>query len=90
MIRSVIYPFYLAVPLYLLQITGLDSPWAVIHCPKLAHLALVLISDLFMWRIGKLTIGKNAARVSMIIMAMSAVYNENQIRCFTNSVETMF
>ena len=90
MLRSAIYPIYLSVPLYLLKATGLDSSWAVLLCPKLAHLPLVLICDLYMWRVAKATMGKNAARVSMMLMAMSALFNDVQVRCFTNSVETTF
>ena len=32
-LRSTLYPSYLAVPLYLLKITGLDYAWAVRACP---------------------------------------------------------
>jgi len=90
MLRSTIYPFYLSLPLYLLKATGLDSSLAVMLCPKLAHLVLVLLCDLFMWRVGLATVGKNAARVSMLLMALSTLYNDVLVRCFTNSVETTF
>jgi phosphatidylinositol glycan class B len=52
-LRSVIYPAYLAVPLYILKVTGLDTAVAVRACPQMAHAVLVILFDRMFWSIGK-------------------------------------
>lgn len=89
-LRSALYPSYLALPLALLKATGLDYGLAVRLCPQLAHIALVLVCDNYLWRIGKQTVGKNATRVAFLFLVVSRIYNELIIRCFSNSVETIF
>lgn len=77
-------------PLYLLKVTGLDYAWAVRACPQVAHIALVILCDQFLWRIGKQTVGKNATRVAFLFLMISRIYNEIITRCFSNSIETIF
>jgi hypothetical protein len=89
-LRSTIYPAYLAIPLYLLKKLGLDSNYAVRACPQVAHILLVMICDHYWWKIGKQTIGKNATRVGFIFLVFNRIYNELIIRCFSNSIETIF
>lgn len=49
-----------------------------------------MISDSYLWGIGKKTIGKNATRVAFIFYIFSRLYNELIIRCFSNSLESIF
>ncbi len=53
-------------------------------------MALVLISDYYLWGIGMKTIGKNATRVALVFYFASRLYNELIIRCFSNSIECIF
>ena len=89
-LRSTIYPSLLAVPLYLLKITGLDGAAAVRACPEITHCVLVIICDHYFWAIGKQTVGKNATRVAFLILAVNRLYTEIITRCFSNSIETIF
>jgi phosphatidylinositol glycan class B len=89
-LRNTVYPYYLAFPLWILKITGLDYNAAVRSCPYLAHCFLVCISDWYLWRIGKRTIGTPASRISFILYLTSRTANELMIRCFSNSIETIF
>jgi phosphatidylinositol glycan class B len=58
-LRSTFYPALLAIPLYILKTLGLDTAFAVRICPLLTHIVLVIISDRYLWKIGKATVGKN-------------------------------
>ncbi len=76
--------------MWLLKITGFDYGYAVRTSPKIAHIILVIIYDSYLWKIGKLTVGKNATRVGFFILFFARVYNELIIRTFSNSIETIF
>lgn len=66
-LRSTMYPYFLSLPLYLLKITGLDSYETVRACPLIAHALLVIACDRYLWSIGKETVGKNSARIAMLL-----------------------
>ncbi len=89
-LRSALYPSYLALPLWILKLTGMDYGYAVRTSPKIAHILLVIIYDSYLWKIGKITVGKNASRVAFFILFFARVYNELIIRTFSNSIETIF
>jgi GPI mannosyltransferase 3 len=90
-LRNAIYPAYLAAPLYLLKCTGLDQwGWLVRLQPYLTHCPLVILNDLFIWRVGKRVVGVNGARIGMLLMIFSRAQNEYIIRCFTNGIEQIF
>lgn len=89
-LRSTLLPALLAIPLYLLKALGLDTTTAVKLCPMLTHIALVIVSDLYLWRIGKATVGKNQTRIALFFYLTIRQYNEIFIRTFSNSFETIF
>lgn len=66
LLRSVFFPAYLAIPLYILKTLGLDNSGAVLMCPHIAYIPLVVMSDIYLWKIGKQTVGKNATRIALI------------------------
>jgi phosphatidylinositol glycan class B len=68
----------------------LDYGCAVRTCPYIAHIILVIIYDSYLWRIGKVTVGKNSSRVALFILFFARLYNEFMIRTFSNAVETVF
>ena len=59
-LRNLIYPIIHTIPLYILKFAGLDTNMMVRVCPYLFHTIFVLISDFYLWKIGKLTVGKQA------------------------------
>jgi hypothetical protein len=75
-LRSAVYPTYLAIPLSILKYLGLDYALAVKLSPNIAHILLVMVSDSYIWKIGKQTVGKNATRVAFFILIISRIYNE--------------
>jgi phosphatidylinositol glycan class B len=89
-IRSTLYPSYLALPMWILKKVGLDYGCVVRTCPYIAHIILVIIYDAYLWRIGKITVGKNSSRVALYILFFARLYNEFMIRTFSNAVETVF
>lgn len=89
-LRSALYPSYLAIPLWLLKTLWLDFGYAVRTCPKIAHIILVVIQDDYLWKIGKITVGKSPTRIAFFILFFARVYNELIIRTFSNSIETIF
>jgi len=69
---------------------GLDYFIVVKLCPYIAHSFLVMISDRYLWAIGKRTVGKHATRIALVFYLTNRYYNEMFIRCFTNTIETIF
>jgi hypothetical protein len=51
------------------------------------HSFLVIIGDLYLWKIGKSTVGKEATQVAFIFYLTNRVQNSLISRPFTNSVE---
>ena len=81
------YPAYLAGPLYVLKLTGLDTRWAVLVQPYVTHCLLVLLGDLFLWHGAKRYVGQNGARIAMLLTLVNRSQTEFITRCFTNGVE---
>jgi GPI mannosyltransferase 3 len=86
-LRNTIYPLFHAIPLYILKELGLDSNTAVRLCPYIVHSVFVITGDVFLWRIGKETVGKHATQVAFVFYLTNRVQNSLIIRCFTNSIE---
>jgi len=55
-LRNSIYPIYLSLPLHLVRFLGIDTNFVVRCVPYLAHLPIVLITDLYMWRVSRRTV----------------------------------
>jgi hypothetical protein len=55
--------------------------------PYLAHAVLLITSDVFLWKIGKLVVGKSATKIAMILILTNLFMVEHSIRCFTNTLE---
>lgn len=53
----------------------------------MAHFPLMLLSDYFLWHVGKQTVGKPATRIAFILMLTNCFMVEYEIRCFTNTLE---
>jgi GPI mannosyltransferase 3 len=49
-----------------------------------------MMADHFLWKTGKQTIGQHSTRAAFLLLFFSSFYNELIIRCFSNSVETIF
>lgn len=86
-LRNTIYPLFLAVPMYFLKITGLDTNMAIRLCPYLVHMLLVLLGDHYLWRVGRETVGKQATQCAFVFYLTNRVQNALIIRCFTNAIE---
>ena len=59
-LRNTIYPLFHVIPLWILKTLKIDSNTAVRLCPYLVHSIFVIISDFYLWKIGKKTVGKQA------------------------------
>jgi hypothetical protein len=57
-IRSILYPFYLSLPLRLLRILNLDYYFMVRASYYVAHWLLVIIGDYYYYQAGKKIIGE--------------------------------
>lgn len=47
----------------------------------------MLVSDYYLWQVGKLTVGKPATRVAFLLLLTNTYMVEFEIRCFTNTLE---
>ena len=89
-LRSAIYPIFLAVPMWILKVLGLDYGFVIRSCSHVVHCFLVILCDRALWHIGKDVIGKNPTRVSFFFMIVNRLYNDFLTRTFSNSIETIF
>ena len=74
-LRNVIFPAFIAIPMYLLKLANLDSNLVIRLAPYFTHLLLVVLNDLFIWKIGKKVVGVDATRFAMFFI----VTNQFQI-----------
>ena len=73
--------------MYLLKLANLDSNLVIRLAPYFTNLLLVILNDLFIWKIGKKVVGVDATRFG-ILLIMTNQFQINHIpRCFTNSLE---
>jgi len=86
-IRNALYPIYLSWPLMVLKYFRIDYPYLVLISPYLAHFPLMMLSDYYLWQVGKQTVGKSATRIAFIITLTNVFMVEYEIRCFTNTLE---
>jgi len=86
-IRNALYPIYLSWPLALMKHFQCDYQYLVLLSPYIAHFPLMALSDWYLWKIGKHTVGKDATRVAFILMLTNMFMVEYEIRCFTNTLE---
>ena len=86
-IRNALYPIYLSWPLWILKYFRIDYQILVLISPYVAHFPLIILSDYYLWKIGKKIVGKSATRVAFILILTSTFMIEFEIRCFTNTLE---
>lgn len=86
-IRNALYPIYLSWPLALLKFFKIDYQPLVLMSPYIAHFPLMVLSDHYLWKIGKRTVGKEATRLAFIMILTNTFMVEYEIRCFTNTLE---
>ena len=56
-LRNVIYPYYLAIPLWLARVAGLDTPLIVRLAPYVAHSVIAVAADYYMYKVTKKILG---------------------------------
>ena len=86
-IRNALYPMYLSWPLFILKFLKIDYQPLVLMSPYIAHFPLMMLSDYYLWKIGKKTVGKEATRLAFIMILTNTFMVEYEIRCFTNTLE---
>ena len=67
-LRNVLYPCYLAAPMYLAKILRIDSSTMVYFLPYLSQLILAIINDFFIWKLGKKLVGIDSTRIAIVLM----------------------
>ena len=88
--RSTVYAYFLGFFLWVIKHLGIDFFIVVKLYPYLVQMLLVLVSDHYLWRIGKKTIGIPGTRIAFVFYLASRLYNEIIIRTFSNSIESIF
>lgn len=89
-LRNTIYPMYLSLPLRLAKELGYDSNQVVRTLPYLAHLPVVIINDIFLWKLSKRLVNKNSARLGFAFFFANRFQTHYMIRTLTNAIEQMF
>jgi len=88
-LRNVIYPYYLAIPMWLAKVVGLDTPLVIRLAPYVAHSVIAVASDYYFYKVTKKLMGIQVARVTFFYYFTNQFFNSFMIRCFSNSVEAM-
>lgn len=89
-LRSIIHPLMFAWIYYLLQITGLDSSWAVAYIPRLFQASCLFISDYFLYKAVSISHGSDIANKVQWLSITSWFLNYASIRTYSNSMEMVF
>ena len=84
-----LYPYFLAIPLWIAATLGIDSQAIVRAAPYISNTVLVIISDYYFYKLGKKMFGIQAARIAFILYFTNCFFNEYLIRCFGNSFESV-
>jgi phosphatidylinositol glycan class B len=87
-IRNVVYPYFIAIPLWIIKTLGVDSREMVRLAPYLAHLCTVMLSDIYFYKLAKKVFGSQTAKIAFMMYFTNAFFNSFLIRCFGNSVES--
>ena len=66
-VRSCIHMLLFAIPMYLLNIVGLDSPSMVFYTPLVLQSGIAVIGDYCMYHLTKRWFGENAAKWALIL-----------------------
>lgn len=69
---------------------GIDTNFVVRVTPYLAHLPIVIVNDIFIWKVSKRVIGHDAARICFLAQFFNRYQTMHMIRTLTNSIEQMF
>jgi hypothetical protein len=88
-IRNTLYPYYLSIPLRILDFLRLDYSYTVRASYYVAQWVLVIIGDYYYYKVGCKMFGSHSTRVSLYLYLTNKFYNMHIIRCFGNSVETI-
>ena len=78
---------YLAMPMQLVKMLGLDSNFVIRFIPYISHLPIVLLNDWFLWKVGKRVVGRDAARLGFLLHFFNRFETMHVIRTLTNSIE---
>jgi hypothetical protein len=81
------YPMYLAMWLQAAKTLAIDTNFVVIVLPYLAHCPIVLLNDLFVWKVSKRVIGRDGAKFAFMLLFFNRFQTQFIIRCFTNVIE---
>lgn len=89
-LRSTFYVIILAIPLKVLRVLGLDTNYAVDVYPYIFHNLLVILSDYYYLLAGQKILGNRALYMTLPLYLTNRQYNMVLIRCFSNSIESIF
>ena len=81
---------FLALPMMLAKHLNIDTNQVVTLLPYLTHALLVILNDLFFWKVAKRIVGRDAARFSLILFFFNRFQTMHMIRTLTNSIEQVF
>lgn len=86
-LRSILYPFYLSIPLHFLRLFGLDSNFAVVASITTMNSLLLALGDIFLYKLSKKFIGTTGAKMTLIYFLFNRRINEVFNKTLTNGAE---
>lgn len=88
-LRSPLHPLILSIPLYLLKMFSIDTPFTVFYLPRLCHSLLFFLTDIsFHSLLSRLLPTKKARRIVSYLYASNWFLNYCSPRTLGNSLET--
>lgn len=89
-LRTVIFPYLLAVPIWLLKQAGMDYDGHVlVTTHQLVHCVWLVIADLCFMRLSRRLVGKEATSIAMILYLFNHTFTQQMHRLFSSSYEAI-
>ena len=73
-LRTVLFPLFLAAPLKVFKMTGLDFEVVVKYSPTVIHTVWVIVMDWNFYQLGNKTIGKNGTGIAMSLYLLNHTF----------------
>jgi hypothetical protein len=89
-LRSVLYPFYLSIPLHILKALGLDYNCLVMNSMLFMNALVITLGDYYLYHLSKKFAGRQAAMISLVYILFNYRMNHIFLKTLTNGVEAVF
>ncbi|EQC29704.1 hypothetical protein SDRG_12704 [Saprolegnia diclina VS20] len=88
-LRGYAHPALFAALYKILQLLGLDTPWAVAYAPRLLQGLIAAVGDVFLYKLAFVYVGETAAKWALFSQLTSWFAFYTLVRTYSNSIEAV-